>query len=92
MGARPSRISTQGWVCQCRGYCERDADAYARWVLDNKLEKPTSSTVNKSPRVTQCPTSPKSPKRLKSSPYLGWSILCNDNKDISGQMKVMTIV
>ena len=55
-------------------------------------QPPTSSTVSRSPRVTQVPTSPKSPKSQKSSPYLGGSIAGNDNNDINGHMKMMTVV
>ena len=55
-------------------------------------QPPTSPTVSKSPRVTQGPTSPKSPKSQKSSPYLGGSIAGNDNNDINGHMKMMTVV
>ena len=55
-------------------------------------QPPISPTVSKSPRVTQGPTSPKSPKSQKSSPYLGGSIAGNDNNDINGHMKLMTVV
>ena len=55
-------------------------------------QPPTSPTVSKSPRVTQGPTSPKSLKSQKSSPYLGGSIAGNDNNDINGHMKMMTVV
>ena len=50
---------------------------------------PTLSNLSKSPRVTQSPTTPKS---QRSSPFLGGSIASNDNNEINGHMKMMTVV
>ena len=47
-----------------------------------------TATINKSPRPTQ---SPRSPRNQRGSPFLGGSIAGNDN-DINGHMKVMTVV
>ena len=55
-------------------------------------QPPTSPTPSKSPRVMQTPTSPKSPKSQRSSPFLGGSIASNDNNEINGRMKMMTVV
>ena len=56
---------------------------------------PTLSNLSRSPRSTQTPTTPKSPKTPKSqrsSPFLGGSIAGNDNNEINGRMKMMTVV
>ena len=87
-----SMYSHPGWLCQCWRYCERDADLYTRWALENRHEQPTSPTVSKSPRVTQGPTTLKSPKSQKSSPDLDRNIVGNDNNDNNGHMKRMTVV
>ena len=47
-----------------------------------------TTTITKSPRVTQ---SPRSPRSQRGSSFIGGSIAGNDN-DISGHMKVMTVV
>lgn len=52
---------------------------------------PPSPAISKSPRVSQSPKSSKSPKSQRSSPFLGGSIASNDN-EISGHMKMMTVV
>lgn len=51
-------------------------------------QPPISPTLNKSPRVTQ---SPKSPKSQRSGSFMGGGIAGNDN-DISGHIKMMTVV
>ena len=48
-------------------------------------QAPHTSTITKSPRVTQ------SPRSQRGSPFLGGSIAGNDN-DINGHMKIMTVV
>lgn len=52
-------------------------------------QAPHASTITKSPRVTQ---SPRSPRSQRGSPFLGASIAGNDNNDINGHMKIMTVV
>ena len=52
-------------------------------------QAPHTSTITKSSRVTQ---SPRSPRSQRGSPFLGGSVAGNDNNDINGHMKFMTVV